>query len=256
MVLVRTYVIPHGDEVISLPNPESRLMNRAISKVTKNDPSETLLIISPHSLSLPNGLPVINTKYVSGMYKIGKITIKGEYETDRELNSRLVEKSKHFVRTNFVTSEGKLSTFPVDFGTLIPLKFFGKKKISMLGQWRTSRRSELISLGKKMFEAVSDSERKISVVFSADQAHTHSKSGPYGYDSRAKLYDKMMVKALESNRFEKIIALNDVFINGAKPDSYWNLLMFHGFATCGGLLPKFHYYYLQEYFGMLLATAE
>ena len=104
MVLVKTYVIPHGDEVISLPNPESRLMNRAISKVTKNDSSETILIISPHSLSLPNGLPVINTKYVSGRYKIGKMMIKGEYETDRELNSRLVEKSKHFVRTNFVHS--------------------------------------------------------------------------------------------------------------------------------------------------------
>ncbi|MCL4334022.1 MAG: hypothetical protein M1161_01890 [Candidatus Thermoplasmatota archaeon] len=256
MTLVKTYLIPHGDEILSFPNRESREMNKSIAKESKNDPSETILIISPHSLRIPCGLPVVNTQYLSGKYEIGKSTLKGEYETDRELNSLLIKKSKYFVETNFVTTSGKLSTFPVDFGSLIPLTFFCDKKVSLLGQWRTSKRDLLISLGRKMFEVVSKSERKISVVFSADQAHTHSKKGPYGFDTRAKKYDSIVKKAIESNKFDELFSLDDDYIEGAKPDSYWNLLMLHGFIEQGSLKPKFHYYYLQEYFGMLFATAE
>jgi aromatic ring-opening dioxygenase LigB subunit len=255
MSLVKTYLIPHGDEILSFPNSESRVLNGEISKATKDDPSETVMIVSPHSLQIPSGLPVINTQYLSGSYKIGRNVVKGDYETDRNLNSHLVKKSRYFVETNFVTTEGKLSNFPVDFGTLIPLTFFCDKKISMLGQWRTSRREVLIELGRKMFDVVSKLDAKISVVFSADQAHTHKKTGPYGFDARARTYDKMVVNAIKKNQFDDLIALDDDFLNGAKPDSYWNLLMFHGFTERGKLIPKFHYYYLQEYFGMLLATA-
>ncbi len=256
MVLERTYIIPHGDEILSLPNAESKLMNRAISKVTRGDNSETILIISPHSLRIPNGLPVINTEYLSGRYRIGKVTIRGDYKTDKVLNSRLVKASKRFMETNFVTTEGRLSKFPVDFGTLIPLTFFGKRSISMLGQWRTSNKSELMELGRKLYGVVSNVEQRVSVVFSADQAHAHLKTGPYGYDPRAEKYDRLVIDSIKNNSFDSLIKLNEDYLNGAKPDSYWNVLMFLGFVEAGGLVPRFHYYYLQEYFGMLLATAE
>ena len=256
MTLFRTYLIPHGDEILSLPNSESKTMNNVINRETRTDSSDTIVVISPHSLRIPSGLPVINTQYLSGSYKIGKNLLKGDYETSRDLNARLFKASKYFVETNFVTSEGELSTFPIDFGTLIPLTFFCNKKVSMLGQWRTSKRRQLIELGKKLYDVVSKLDTTVSVVFSADQAHTHSKTGPYGYDQRAKQYDKMVIRAIEKNQFDDLISLDDDYLRRAKPDSYWNLLMFHGFAERGKIVPKFHYYYLQEYFGMLFATAE
>jgi len=256
MTLARTYLIPHGDEILSLPNRESSKMNREIKKGTAGDPSETILIVSPHSLRIPLGLPVINTQHLSGQYKIGKKMVRGRYETDRELNKILIRSSRYFVETNFVTNEGKLSSFPVDFGSLIPLTFFAQKNVSLLGQWRTFRKDLLIRLGMKMFEAVSGHGRKVSVVFSADQAHTHLKTGPYGFDPRAEQYDAIVRKAIEKNDFDELIGLDEEFINGAKPDSYWILLMFYGFMMKGNLKPLFHYYYLQEYFGMLFATAK
>ncbi len=256
MTLAKTYVIPHGDEILSLPNEESKKMNDAIREGTKDDTADTVLIISPHSLRIPSGLPVINTQHVSGSYKIGKNSIKGEYETDRTLNSMLIKASRRFVETNFITTEGPLSTFPLDFGTLIPLTFFCVEKISTLGQWRTNEKSKLIELGRKMYDVISKADFNVSVIFSADQAHTHSESGPYGYDERARKYDKMVIRAIETNRFQQLIDLDDDFIGGAKPDSYWNMLMFHGFCERGNLRPKFHYYYIQQYFGMLFATAE
>lgn len=248
-------MIPHGDEILSFPNQESRKMNKFITAATKNDSSQTVLIISPHFLRIPTGVPVINTQYLAGKYKIGTNILKGGFETDRELNSRLFKASRYFVETGFVTTEGELSTFPIDFGSLIPLTFFCKKKVSILGQWRTPRRELLIDLGAKMYDVVSNVDTDVSVVFSADQAHTHSKAGPYGFSPKARKYDNMVIKAIENNRFDEVIALDDSYISAAKPDSYWNLLMFHGFTKRGHLVPKFQYYYLQEYFGMLFATA-
>lgn len=256
MTLVRTYVIPHGDEILSLPNKESKTMNRAITKGTGGDKSDTILIISPHSLMIPSGIPVMNTRYLTGVCKVGNRTIRGKYETNRGLNSDLIRSSKYFLETNFVTADGKLSNFPMDFGTLIPLRFFKKKKISMLGQWRTPKRGVLIDLGKRLFDVVSHSDEMISVIFSADQAHAHLKTGPYGFDPRARKYDDLVIESIKANNFEKLIKLSDAFISGAKPDSYWNILMFHGFTTRGNIQPEFYYYYLQKYFGMLFAVAE
>ncbi|MGC8562964.1 MAG: hypothetical protein ACP5NO_07225 [Thermoplasmata archaeon] len=255
-MLHKTYLIPHGDEILSLPNPESKSMNKAITTATKNDSSQTVLIISPHFLRIPTGIPVINTQYLAGKYKIGKNMLEGGFETDRELNSQLFKSSRYFVETGFVTTNGELSTFPIDFGSLIPLTFFCKKKVSILGQWRTPKRKLLIELGEKMYDVVSRINTEVSVVFSADQAHTHSKAGPYGFNRKAKKYDSMVIEAIKKNRFDDLIALDDEYIDAAKPDSYWNLLMFHGFTMRGNRVPKFHYYYLQEYFGMLLATAD
>lgn len=255
MTLVKTYIIPHGDEILSNPNKESRRMKNEIARETEKDNSETILIVSPHSLRIPVGVPVINTSYLSGKYKIGKKLLKRNYESDKLLNSELIRSSPDFIETGFVSGEGKLSSFPVDFGALIPLTFFGKRKLSLLGQWRTFDKDRLVNLGERMYDVVSSSKRSTSVVFSADQAHAHLKSGPYGFDPRAKQYDELVVDALFTDSFENVLDLDPAFIEGAKPDSFWNLIMFFGFIRRGQLVPKFHYYYLQRYFGMLLATA-
>lgn len=256
MSLFRTYIIPHGDEILSLPNKESEEMNQKIKEVTKDDQSETIVIISPHSLRISTGIPVINTVYLAGYYRIGKRVIRRNYESDKDFNYRLIKSAELLVETNFITTEGKLSKFPLDFGAIIPLTFFGKKKVSLIGQWRSNDKEKLISFGKNLYDSVWHDERTISVVFSADQAHSHSKKGPYGYDERAEIYDDMVIKALKTNNFEDLINLDESFISGAKPDSYWNLLTFYGFISKGNLTSTFHYYYLQDYFGMLLATGD
>lgn len=256
MVLHRTYIIPHGDELISQPNNKSRQMNRRVSQITRGDSSETVVIISPHSLRISCGLPLINTEHLSGRYRIGDRTIRRTYNCDRSLGRSIIDSSKIVVETTFITGEGDLSVFPIDFGALIPLTFFKRKKIVLIGQWREPNKSSLIDFGKELYKIVSNEKKLISVVFSADQAHAHSKEGPYGYDCRAKEYDDLVIKTLRYNNFEPLIDLDDDFISGAKPDSYWNLLNFHGFIKEGNLIPIFKYYYLQKYFGMLLATAE
>ncbi len=47
--------------------------------------------------------------------------------------------------------------------------------------------------------------------------------------------------------------IDNNFINDAKPDSYWNMLILYGFIKASGIGLTFDYYYVQEYFGMLCA---
>jgi aromatic ring-opening dioxygenase LigB subunit len=253
MVLERAYIIPHGDEILSLPNKESKEMNEMIRKFTNDDSADSILIISPHSLRLNKCIPVINTKYLSGYYKIEKSIIRKKYESDRELNGIILSKCNDTDEVNFITSDGKLSSFPVDFGSLIPLYFFKVNRVSILGQWRSGNREALINFGKCLFHSIRDSDEKITVIFSADQAHTHNSKGPYGYSPDAKKYDELVIKTLRSNDFDELIGIDEKVIENAKPDSYWNMLSFYGFIREASLKPAFRYYYVQEYFGMIFA---
>ncbi|MEM1996215.1 MAG: hypothetical protein QXT54_04190 [Thermoplasmatales archaeon] len=256
MTLSRVYIIPHGDEIISMPNEDAKTMNETIKEVVKGDPAETVLIISPHSIRISTGVPVVNTSYASGNYEIGEKIISGRYEINKELNSTILSSSQHFVETFFISSEGDLSNFPLDFGSLIPLTFFNVKKISLMGQWRVFRPKLLKRLGELIYDSVDLTRGKISVIFSADQAHTHSGSGPYGYDPSAKVYDEKIKAAITKNDFLELMEMKRDFVEAAKPDSYWSLVMFSGFVKRGGLSPSLHYYYIEKYFGMLLASAE
>ncbi|MEM0128353.1 MAG: hypothetical protein QXO03_04630 [Thermoplasmatales archaeon] len=256
MPLSRVYIIPHGDEIISIPNKDAKTMNRTIKDAVKGDPAETVLIISPHSIRISSGIPVVNTSYASGNYEIGKKIISGRYEINKELNSTILSSSPHFVETVFISSEGDLSNFPLDFGSLIPLAFFNVKKISLMGQWRVFRPKLLRRLGELLYDSVASTRGKISVVFSADQAHAHSRSGPYGYDPNAKMYDEKIKAAITKNDFLELTEMKRDFVEGAKPDSYWSLVMFSGFIKRGRLSPSLHFYYIEKYFGMLLASAQ
>ncbi len=51
------YIIPHGDEIIDMPNKESIKMNNTIKDVTENDYS-IKIIISPHGLRLSDKIGI------------------------------------------------------------------------------------------------------------------------------------------------------------------------------------------------------
>ena len=47
MVLERLYVIPHGDEIIDVPNQESRELRDKITEVTREDNSDSIIVLTP-----------------------------------------------------------------------------------------------------------------------------------------------------------------------------------------------------------------
>jgi len=254
MVLKATYWIPHGDELIDLPNKDSREMAKRISESAGRDKSEVRVIISPHGLGLSRNIGVIMTEHFAGSFKVATRTIRGKYRNDRVLAGVIADSNPEIVeRVTFATGSGPKSTFPIDFGTLIPLQFFPRGDVVMIGQPRFNRREELVKFGGALFKILDKYNRQVSMVFSADMAHTHAVDGPYGYSADAKVYDGSVQDMFRLNNFSRSTEIEESIINGAKPDSYWNLLIMFGFLHAGGIKLHMEYYYVEHYFGMLFA---
>ncbi len=75
MVLNNIYIVPHGDELIDLPNEESRIMSNHIREVAKNENADVILIISPHGITLRNSIAVINTENFYSNTKLKGLTV-------------------------------------------------------------------------------------------------------------------------------------------------------------------------------------
>ncbi|MGC8514827.1 MAG: hypothetical protein ACP5OC_01665 [Thermoplasmata archaeon] len=255
MVLERLYVIPHGDEILDRPNEDSRRMNKAISEMVAGDSSETIAIISPHSLMLPERVAIINTENTSGTYEIKTAKLTMKCTIDRLLSRKLKAMAGDLADlVGFITSAGPLSDFPLDFGSLIPLSFFGQKKIVLMGQPRPESVEGMFAFGKILFEWAREADSGLSVIFSADQAHTHARDGPYGFSKEAGIYDTEIISAIDKRNFSKIRSFDQGFIGRAKPDSFWNMIALAGFLDASNLKMRVNYYYVEHYFGMLAAS--
>ena len=253
MSLNRVYIIPHGDEILDLPNRESVEMHDAIKKVTAGDDSGTVVIISPHGLKLGNHVSVLNTEFFSGYYRLKTMSIRKRYLNNRLLASAIVKSSDLAEEASFVTSSGPLSRFPLDFGTLIPLQFFRQKKIVVMGQPRIWELEKLTEFGKKLARVCMNQEEKISIIISADQAHCHSPDGPYGFAEESVAYEKIIEECTMKSDFSMLYSIKKEFVNKAKPDSYWNMLIFDGIMKESEMRSLMDFHYVQYYFGMMLA---
>ncbi|MFG1519251.1 MAG: hypothetical protein AAE977_02055 [Thermoplasmataceae archaeon] len=256
MVLKNVYVIPHGDELIDLPDTNSREMATSLAAIASHDSSDVLAIISPHNLRLERNISVIKTQYLRLNYRLKTGTIRGKYETDSNLADLITTRNPEITEgAYFITSSGSNSVFPMDFGTGIPLHFFRKRNIVSLGQARMGDRKVLMNFGRSLCHTLNNYSRSVSLIISADQAHTHSENGPYGYAPEARLYDETIIDAIKRSRLSSILSISENLITKGKPDSYWNMLILAGIIEECELQLNFDYYYVAEYFGMLLAHA-
>jgi len=91
-------------------------------------------------------------------------------------------------------------------------------------------------------------------VASADQAHAHRRSGPYGFNARAKKFDSLVLDALAHNRVDQVLRIKRDLIEAAKPDSLWQMAILAGVADKVRLKTTFASYDIPTYFGMISAN--
>jgi aromatic ring-opening dioxygenase LigB subunit len=112
---------------------------------------------------------------------------------------------------------------------------------------------EHVRAGAAIARAAERSDRRIALIASADHGHGHEASGPYGYHAESKVYDDRVVEIVKSNSLERLLEFEPSFIDDAKADSYWQMLMLHG-ALGDAWDVDFLSYEAPTYFGMLCAA--
>jgi len=155
--------------------------------------------------------------------------------------------------------------FPLAWGEVIPLHFIRPTHIPVVILSQPSRRyhnsvvmiPELLSLGGSLANHLEQFNQQIVVIISADLAHKHLASGPFGYSNQSDTFDRAcgewMVELSASALLETAAAVVDeVYSCG-----YTGLVMLHGVLMHTGstewttqLLANYH----PSYYGMMVAS--
>ncbi len=274
MPLVYACIAPHGGEIIpglARSNAEDQLFRKTrkgmleIARELKKMRPDTIVIASPHNLRLYRKIGVVFSENSSGSLKSESrrglqihLSAKCDTKLAREIYSRAVDRRLPVVGANYGSFDGPSSDMPMDWGSLVPLWFLlgrhAKFKIIIITPSREIPIEQNYAFGAVISQIANEkSDRRVAFVASADQSHTHIRSGPYGFHVAAKKYDEIVIEALETNRLKTLLRLNPSFIEDAKPDSLWQLAMLAGCLSRTRMRSRLISYDVPTYYGMICA---
>jgi len=275
MTLVYACISPHGSETIeqlASKTADKKFrktregLRRLASDVGKARP-DTIVIATPHNLRLSGKIGIVLSENSTGTLQASlrnKQTISLKAKCDVKFSKKLFERSTRrrlpVVGANYGTTEGVASDMPMDWGTLVPLWFMmprcrKRPKIVIVTPSRELPLSRNFEFGQTIADQA-EAERGKRVVFvaSADQAHAHKHSGPYGFSRQAKSYDRMVLDALMSNRISAVMTFKRGLVKAAKPDSLWQMAILAGITDKVRLRAEIVSYDVPTYFGMICAS--
>jgi len=272
MVLINALVAPHASETI--PELASDQM-KAFEKTTRSmeelarqmgeQHPETIVLATPHGLRLDGTIGVVTSEYTEGTLAAHEKSIKMRLKCDRQLAQEILRRAKEaklpIVGANYGTSECENSCMPMDWGTFIPLWFFGARnpeqkrpQMTIVTPSREIPLQQLVEFGRVIAEAAENSNKIVSFVASADQGHAHDPKGPYGFHPASARFDKMVLEAVEENDLKRLLGLDPKFVEDAKPDGLWQMAILIGVLDRVPMKRRFVSYQRPTYFGMLCAS--
>ena len=275
MTLVYACIAPHGGEIIpgfasksiSRRFEETRAGMRVLAKRISDAHPQTIVIASPHNLRLLSRIAVVVSENSSGTLRgtsSGSVSLHARCDVD--FGKTLVTQSEKAglptVGASYGTAGGSTSDMQMDWGTLVPLWFVLKERklksrILIVTPSREIPLRTNFDFGRLLGRLVSmDKKRKFAFIASADQAHTHSRSGPYGFSRAASKYDQFVLNAIRDNELKRILSLKPGFIEAAKPDAPWQMVMLAGVSEVVPFRSQLLSYQVPSYYGMACAGFE
>jgi aromatic ring-opening dioxygenase LigB subunit len=272
MPLVYACILPHGSDIIpqlAVRKTEhlfekTRESVRKVARDIRDVRANLIIIATPHNLRLQNRIAIVTAENSTGQLNgpSGR-TVRLSLKCDREFAQDLLEEStrKHLpvVGANYGTAEGPGSDMPMDWGVLVPMWFLSreervKTRTVIVAPSREIPLRQNIAFGMAMAEMAEKRKNHIAFIGSADQAHAHKKSGPYGYHRNAAKYDEFVSQAIRKNRIESISRLSKSFVEDAKPDSLWQMAILAGITQVVRMRGKLLSYEVPTYYGMICAS--
>jgi len=113
--------------------------------------------------------------------------------------------------------------------------------------------AEHVRAGRAIALAAEQSGKRVALIASADHGHAHDPDGPYGFDPAAAAYDAQITGLVGENQLAVLREVEPSFVEAAKADSWWQLLMLHG-AIGSDYAVELVSYEAPTYFGMLCAS--
>ena len=269
MTLVYACIAPHGSETIKtitlrhdqqLVQKTEQGLRTLASHLNRSGP-DTIVIATPHNLRLWKHICVVTSQNSSGNLagtnrRSINLRVKCDTQFARELLAKTSNRGLPVIGANYGSEDGEMSDLPMDWGTLVPLWFILKKRHPQVAIVAPSREIPLmtnVTFGRIIGQLMEQTSKRFAFIASADQAHTHKASGPYGFNRAAAQYDKIILKAIEENDLKPVLRLSSKFVEGAKPDSLWQMAILAGIIDRVKMKSQLFSYQVPTYYGMICA---
>jgi len=219
------------------------------------------IVATPHNVHISNAMAVVVAGRLKGRLNGVVPPIELDLASDVDLAWQLLESMSGAglpsAAVSFGSNDPPTAVAPMDWGVLIPLWFMGGRSeppvpVVVVTPARELPASDHITAGAAIASSAAASRLRVAFIASADHGHAHRADGPYGFHPDAARYDAVIAELVRTNRLEGLTAIDRAFVERAKADSWWQMLMLHG-ATAGwrGELIS---YEAPTYFGMLTAA--
>lgn len=276
MTLVAAAIAPHGSLAIpELSGPEevdlARDTQAAMDELGRRFAAarpESLVILTPHGIHVTGRMAVVLAGAASGFVDEGEgRRVELTSPTDLTLAPEVLDAiGRHGVPVVGVSFGGNATdeaVMPLDWGVLVPLWFLGGRLEPPLPTVIVAPARDLdaethVAAGNAIGRVLARSTRRVALVASADQAHTHQAAGAYGFDPAAAIFDAWVTEVVRRNDLVALVDLEPALLAAAKPDSWWQLLMLHGALEASGghrrWQPEILAAEAPTYYGMLTAV--
>jgi aromatic ring-opening dioxygenase LigB subunit len=224
---------------------------------------DTTIVLTPHNVHVEGHFAVVLAGTVAGsLAEFDAPDVGLSCPVDLELAAQSVvalhDDDIPVVGASFGANDPGAATAPMDWGVLIPVWAMGGRHdppvpLVVVSPARDRSLDEHVRAGRALARAAKASGKRVALIASADHGHAHDASGPYGFDPAAAEYDARVVELVRQNRLAGLLDLDPAFVNAAKADSWWQLLMLHG-ALRDDWSAEFLSYEASTYFGMLCAA--
>ena len=259
MSLVFAAIAPHGT-LPEAPVDNADATHAALKTLGERFDAarpEATIVVTPHNVHVEGHFAVVLAGLLAGsLADFGAPDVRLIVPADIELAAQTVvalhDDGIPVVGASFGAND------PMDWGVLIPLWAMGGRTeppvpAVVVSPARDRSLEEHVRAGRALARAADESGKRVALIASADHGHAHDASGPYGFDPAAAEYDRQVVELVRENRLAGLLELDPAFVDAAKADSWWQLLMLHG-ALGDAWRGEFLSYEASTYFGMLCAA--
>jgi aromatic ring-opening dioxygenase LigB subunit len=268
--LVFAAIAPHGTvDVPGVPKaavPGADTTHVALAELGRRFDAaapEATIVLTPHNVHVQGHFAVVLAGTLAGrLAEFDAPEVELSCPIDLELAAAAVvalhDEGVPVVGASFGANDPGAATAPMDWGVLIPLWYMGGRSeppvpAVVMSPARDRPLEEHVRAGRALARAAAASGKRVALIASADHGHAHDADGPYGFDPAAAEYDAQVVALVRENRLAGLLELEPGFVDAAKADSWWQLLMLHG-ALGEGWRGDFLSYEASTYFGMLCAA--
>jgi aromatic ring-opening dioxygenase LigB subunit len=263
--LVFAAIAPHGT-LREAPVENADATHDALEELGRRfdaaQPDATI-VLTPHNVHIEGHFAVVLAGTLAGgLAEFDAPEVELTCPVDLELAAEVVvalhDDGIPVVGASFGANDPGAAVAPMDWGVLIPLWHMGGRAdppvpAVVVSPARDRALEEHVRAGAAIARAAADGEKRVALIASADHGHAHDPDGPYGFDPAAAEYDEQVVQLVKDNRLGALLELDPAFVDAAKADSWWQMLMLHG-ALGDGWNSEFLAYETSTYFGMLCAA--